>query len=343
MFSGARSVLGLDVGSESVKIVELTRRGRSVEVTAFARADLAGADKTRRAEIIRDLLLDGGFHSRRVVTAISGKSVVMRYLPIAATDGADVRKLVEEEAIRHVPFPIEECVFDFQRQGAAAAGEQESGNVLLVAARRTALEDHLRELESAGVQPSVIDVDVLALGNAYAQTRPKGQDHPDASLVTALLDIGAGKTSINIVRGSNSLFCREIPLGGLDFTQAIARRLGLGDADADSLKRDPGERAAEVAEATLPAIEDLCNEIRLSLDYFESRFEQAVGALVLCGGGSRLTGLTAEMERLFDKPVEIFDPFAGLRLEPTLDQGMAREWGPEMAVAAGLASRLETT
>jgi type IV pilus assembly protein PilM len=156
--------------------------------------------------------------------------------------------------------------------------------VLLVACKRAVIDEQLRVLALAGLHPEVVDVDVFALGNAFETAVRRGTGA--ASRVAALVDVGASKTSVNLVRADSSLFTREIHTGGDAFTTAVATRLGMKQAEAEALKRRPGPEAERVHGAVTTAVDDLASEIRLSFEYFENQFDLTIDEVLLSGGGS---------------------------------------------------------
>ena len=159
----------------------------------------------------------------------------------------------------------------------------------------------------------------------------------------ALVDIGATKTNINIMKGNTSYFSREVYLAGDDFTEAIARHLRIETVEAEELKRNPQGREPELEDALLPTLDDLANEIHLSFDYFENQFDQEVTDVLLSGGSVRTAGLTSVFERVFDTKVETWDPTENLDLRGDLiDLEELKAAACQLPIAVGLGSRLLT-
>jgi type IV pilus assembly protein PilM len=221
-----------------------------------------------------------------------------------------------------------------------AKGGAANMNVLLVAAKRSQIDDHLDLVSASGLMPEVIDVDPFALGNAWALATGVERRMEEAEKAMAFVDIGARKTTINIVRGDVSLFTREIYFGGMDFTAAIARTLNVESAEAEAMKRGSGDAADPMKEAVFPALDELGSEIQLSFDYFANTFEKTVDAIYLSGGGAKLAPLREGFERIFEKPTAIFNPFQSLKIDSGVDGAMLINNAPQLVVAVGLASRL---
>jgi len=332
-----RSLIGLDVGTKAVKAVELTWQGGPV-ITGFGYAELPSPDAV--PDTVARVLQENEFHTRRVVTAVSGKSVIVRYLTMFRMSPDDLRNAIRYEADKYIPFDVEEVVLDcqpFEAPGLGEVGPNEM-RVLLVACKRALVDEQLRILAGCGLQPEIVDVDVFALGNAFEIAVRSGAE---GDKVRALVDVGAGKTSVNVLRAGASLFTREIHSGGDAFTAAVANRLALKDAEAEQVKRRPGDQAERVRAAVTPAVDDLATEVRLSFEYFENQFDRGVDEVLLSGGGARLAGLADDLGRIVDRPTNAWDPTGDLAIaSDRVDVDALREHAGELAVAVGLASRL---
>ncbi len=334
-----RSLIGLDVGTRAVKAVELTWSGGYV-ITGFGYAELPSPDAV--ASTVARLFAENEFHTRRVVTSVSGKSVIVRYLTMFKMSPDDLRNAIRYEADKYIPFDVEEVVMDCQPFDAPGLGEVAPNEmrVLLVACKRALIDEQLRLLASTGLQPEIVDVDVFALGNAFETAVRTGAE---GEKVRALVDVGASKTSVNVLRAGASLFTREIHAGGDAFTSAIASRLSVKEAEAEALKRRPADRADRVHAAVAPAVDDLATEVRLSFEYFENQFDRGVDEVLLSGGGSRLAGLPEDLGRAVDRPTFPWDPTGDLPIAADrVDADGLREHASELAVAVGLASRLRS-
>ncbi len=344
MFKKQRSLVGLDIGAHCVKAVELTQYGNETVLTAYGQNEIVS--EGNRADAIIDLIQGRSFRTRRTCTAVSGKSVIVRYLTMIQMSDDDLKNAIKFEADKYIPFDVEEVVLDAQRladapgakTGKGAGGENEM-RVLLVAVKRSLIEEHVQLVQSIGLVPEIIDVDAFALGNAYEARAALAGDAADRAV--ALIDVGAGKTNINVVRGGTSYFTREIYLGGDDFTSAASKRLGCEVHQAEAMKRDPGENAEALRDAVAPSIEDLGNEIHLSFDYFENQFDRPVDDVLLSGGGARLPLVEQAFEKIFEKRTRRWDPTEELKVdESTVDVDALRENAGQLAVAVGLASRI---
>ncbi|MBN2489315.1 MAG: type IV pilus assembly protein PilM [Planctomycetes bacterium] len=340
----SKSIVGLDIGSHAVKAVELTQVGSDYVLTEYGKTQIYSEGSI--SDAIAELLSHCRFRTKRVVTAVSGKSVIVRYLSLVQMSDEELRSAIRFEADKYIPFDVDDVVLDCQKlhiaPGAAGidAGQDNEMRVLLVACKRSLVEDHFTLLSGLGLQPEIIDVDAFALGNAYDFMNRLGDNFADEDKVVALVDIGANKTNINIVCGNTSYFTREIYLGGDDFTGGIAKKLNLDLHEAEVLKRDPGEQIEEAKESVYPYIDDLGNEIRLSFDYYENQFDREVEEVYLSGGGARLVFLEEALEKTFEKKTTLWNPLQHLKSSDRVDRDLLEENAAQLAIAVGLASRL---
>ena len=334
-----KTLIGLDIGTRAVKAVELSVSPSGPVVTGFGIAPLTSPQAV--SETVLRVLQENEFHTRSVVTSVSGKSVIVRYLTMFKMSLADMRSAIRFEADKYIPFDAEDVALDchpFEVGGLADLADNET-RVLLVACKRAIIDEQMRILSEVGLEPLVVDVDVFALGNAFELAIQRG---PDAEqYVSALVDIGASKTSVNLMRGGTSLFTREIHTGGSSFTHTVATRLGLHEAEAEALKCNPGGDAERLRGAVSPAVDDLAAEVRLSFEYFENQFEMGIDEVLLSGGGSRLIGLESDLGRIFGRPTLTWDPTGDLPIAGgSVDVDALHNHIPELAVSVGLASRL---
>jgi len=336
-----KKVLGLDVGSFAVKAVELTASKGKIAITGIGHAEIPeGGDV---ADAIRQAISSGGLHTRRLVSAVSGRSVIVRDVPMPDMPIDELRTALQFEADKYIPFETADVTMDCQKLQPPASAEttqQREIRVRLAAVKRSVLDDHLRTLHEAGIKPFIVDYDCFALGNAFELQQILRGLEPDKEAV-ALVDIGQSKTSINIVKGDRSLFTREVYVAGQDLTNAIAQRLSLEGTELETTKRNPGDRLNELAEAVSATVDDLGNEMSLSLDYFENQFDDKVRAIYVSGGGSLLPGVVDKFASLFDRETLTWDPTEGIPLGSSrVADSQLTELGPRLSIALGLAARI---
>ncbi|MGH9759216.1 MAG: pilus assembly protein PilM, partial [Blastocatellia bacterium] len=215
-------------------------------------------------------------------------------------------------------------------------------DVLLVACKRDKIAQFTQVISQAGKQPVVVDVDAFALQNAYEVNY-----HPSAHQTVALLDIGASVMTINIVRGTTSVFARDISAGGNQYTDLLQKELHLTFEQAEALKRGAEVDPSLTMEQAQPAIQSVSEmlglEIQRTLDFFRSTAvdSPAIDHMLLAGGSSKVPQLTGYLSDKFQMPVDRFDSFRSIKFDrKRFDEEYLRELSPNMAVAVGLAVRV---
>jgi type IV pilus assembly protein PilM len=338
MLKQRKSIVGLDIGSSCIKAVELTREKFDYVITGYAQVEVNG--EAARQDAIAELMRVAKFRSKRIATAVSGKNVVFRYIGMPEMPEDKLVQAVRLEADKYIPFDVNDVELDAQKlaSGVDANGKNEM-KVLLVAAKKAVVSDHARMLIDLGLQPVAIGVDGFALGNAWELGDLVNPGVQEPGRTVALIDLGATKASINILRDNVSCFAREVPMGGQDLTNAIARRLGIEPAQAETLKREPGDQLAVVQEACSQVLEDLGNEVNLSFDFFENQFDGEVQEVWLTGGTALLPFLEESFEKIFEKRTKTWNPIEGLKVKADhVDVEALNQFAPQLAVAIGLAA-----
>lgn len=345
-----KSLVGLDIGSKCIKAVELAQSDNGFAIVGYAYRDLAAGEDLK--EVIKELFHSTGFNTKKVVTSISGRSVIVRYISMPEMSDVELRNAIKYEASKYIPFETDEVVLDCQKMDydmktgsgeTAAPAVSKEMRVILVAAKRNLIDDYLSMIESIGLWPYVIDLDSFALGNAFelqelfAENKNKGE----IGKSVALIDIGSSKTLLNIMFNVNSYFTREITIAGNDFTEAISKKMGLDLAQAEIRKCEPGDKLEEVKEAASGLLDDLLHEIRLSFDYFEHQFEKQIDLVYISGGSSHLVGLEEAFEKDFQKKPVIWNPLEHFEIaSDKINQTELNQHATQLAIAIGLASRI---
>lgn len=345
MFRKPKSLIGLDLGSQTLKAIEISLDGTEPVITGFARVEIPAGSE--RSVALGQLCEQGKFRTKSVATGVAGQNVVVRYISMVPMSDIELRQAIRFESDKYLPFDAQDVVLDCQRLERRTAGEGDAGNeeqisVVLVACQKSVIDSQLQEVILHGFQPSAVDVDVFALANAWELSSAGAAVAEDGTPVgVALVDVGALRTQINVLLGAETCFSREIGIAGGDMTQAIARRLGLDLCEAEAVKRTPGERDVEVTRAISPVLEDLVSEISLSLDYVENREGVRVEEVLLSGGGALAPGTVDFIEQALGRPTRLWNPLEGLRVDA--DRVNIEELeasAASLAVAIGLASRV---
>jgi type IV pilus assembly protein PilM len=234
-----RHLVGLDIGSRYIKAVQLTENNDKYTISNFGMAEIV--PPRTAADALMESFDARKFKTKRVVASVSGRSVTRPLRPHAPDDDDEIVNAAKYEMGKYIPVEVDEVIHDVQKLGMLEASGTQADpemRVLLVAARRSYIDDHVAVIEQAGLTPVILDVDAFALGNAYELGALINPQSMVPGRLIALADIGASKTSVHIMDETGPYFTREIYKGGDDFTGAIAARTGLGSHDAEALKRD---------------------------------------------------------------------------------------------------------
>jgi type IV pilus assembly protein PilM len=347
VFRRAKSLVGLDIGSSAVKAVELKPAGRGYRVAAYGSellppdsiVDGAIIDAAAVADAVRRLFESRGIRTRDVAASLSGSSVIVKKITLPAMSEAELADSIYWEAEQYIPFDIQDVNLDYQvLEPADKSAANGSIEVLLVAAKKEKIADYTGVISQAGRAAVVVDVDAFALQNAYEINYGI-----EPRTVVVLLNAGAGATNINILSGEQSVFTRDVSIGGNAYTEAIQRELNLPHEAADQLKRGVSVDGVSYDDArpVLRAVtENVMLEIQKTFDFFKATAEsERIDRIVVSGGASRAEGLTEMLAERFDAPVDTFDPFRKVAFDAKKLGGDPAEIGPTAAVAVGLALR----
>lgn len=343
MIRSKKSVVGLDLGTSVVKAVEITLEGQEPVITGFSRVELPPGGSLDEA--VRLVFKEGKFRSKRVVTGVSGQDTVVRYLSMPRMTDSELKLAIQFEADKLVASD-EDFIIDclpLEQPSEDGAPQSDTMKVLVAACQSDRLNDQARMIQSTGLVPIAIDLDLFAISNAWEMCVLPDSEGFDSSDIraTALVDVGAKATSINVMRGGTSCFSREIPIGGSNMTQAVARRLGVEGFEAEAIKRASEDHQAEVRTAIGPVLEDLASELMLSMDYVEHNEGLTVTEILLSGGGVLAPGAAEYIEQSVARPTRLWNPLEGLRVDVNrLDVEELEAWAPSLVVAVGLASRV---
>jgi type IV pilus assembly protein PilM len=340
--------MGLDIGSSAVKAIELKPYRKGYRVSAIgveplppdSIVDGAIIDGGAVADAVRRLFENKQFTSRDVAASLSGNSVIVKKITLPAMTEQELGESIYWEAEQYIPFDIQDVNLDYEILSPPGAGPgQGTMDVLLVAAKKDKIADYTNCITQAGRTPVVVDVDAFALQNAYEVNYGFQPGE-----VVALLNAGASATNINILNGAQSVFTRDISMGGNAFTEAVQRELGLPYELAEQLKKGQEVEGASYDEArpVLKAMTDnILLEVEKTFDFFKATASSdRIDRIVLSGGGSRVDGFGEALAARFNTEVIAFDPFRQVSVDAArLGLSSLEEVAPLAAVAVGLALR----
>ena len=348
MLRRAKSLVGLDIGSSAVKAVELKAAGKGYKVTAFGAesvppdsiVDGAIIDGAAVADAIRRVFDGNKIQTKDVAASLSGNAVIVKKITLPVMTEGELAESIYWEAEQYIPFDIQDVNLDYQilDPGDAANGKA-TMDVLLVAAKKEKIADYTGVIAQAGRSAVVVDVDAFALQNAFEVNYGI-----EPGRVVVLLNAGASATNINILQGDQSVFTRDISIGGNAYTEALQKELNLPFEQADQLKRgEPvdGVTFEDARPVLRAATENVMLEIQKTFDFFKATAaSDRIDRIVVSGGASRAEGFLEMLTERFEAPVELFDPFKNVAFDARRFQvGAVDAIAPTAAVAVGLALR----
>jgi len=345
LFKRSKPLVGLDIGSSSVKAVELSKSKKGYQITGFACETLGpdavvdGAimDSPAVADAIKRTLTMGKFNPKGVAAGVSGHSVIVKRVVLPVATEQEVDASIQFDAEQYIPFGLSEVNMDYQVVG-PADGDDPGMEVLLVAAKKDKIQNHTGVISLAGRTADVVDIDAFALQNAF-----EANYTVDPFSVVALLNIGASLMNINITKGGMPLFIRDVSVGGNQYTDILQKELQLSFQEAEDLKLGKTGDAAEVdmVQPLLESITDLLiMEVQKTFDFFKETYpNETISQVFICGGTARTIGLATKIQETFGYSAEVLNPLKSITFGPKVNAAQITSLGPALTVAVGLALR----
>lgn len=344
LFGKKQSLVGLDIGSHSVKAVELESQPNKTyrlvnwgvsQPLAEAIVDGEIMDRQLVTDAISNLLESRAIKARNVVAAVSGRAVIVKKITMNKLSADDAQQAIYWEAEQHVPYDINDVSLDFEILGAAPQDPKQM-QVLLVAAKKDMVMSFSDLIRESGLNPMIVDVDSFAAQNAIEANYDFAPDE-----VVAILNVGSEMTNINIVQGGVPYFTKDLQVGGNSFVEAAQRKFNLSQAEAAAAVRGESGSGLEVA----PVIEQACEGIATALERAQAYLRTAgeagpLNRILLCGGSSLTPGVPEFLNRRFNVPTEIVNPLQRIAYDPGLFAGQdVMKVAPLLTVGIGLALR----
>jgi len=327
-----RKLLGLDIGSHTIKAVQLQKRGEQLRLTHLVIKEIPTEIQEEADPVVRDemlaatiktLLKENKITTKNVISSIAGDSVIVRYVKLPKMSEDELKNVISYEAEQYIPLAIDQVILDFSILGEIEEEGIEKIEVLLVAAKEEIIDMHITLLHLAGLNPVLIDVDTFALQNAFEVNYGENTGE-----TIGLINIGAKLTTINILEDGVTHLTRDVAVAGNSFSREIQREFDVSFNEAEILKKEEGEvliesedimqmeipknddKSARIGEAITPILNKLVAEIQRSFDYYESTIRQkSISRIVLSGGAAKLKNLDKYLSEKFDVSVERNDPF----------------------------------
>ena len=348
----SKLALGLDIGSSSVKLVQLKDSKRGFVLEAFgvsplppeAIVDGALMNNGAIVDAIKQLVGQFKLKNREVAIGVSGHSVIIKKISMPRMTREELEESIQWEAEQYIPFDVKDVNIDVQilsgEGGDAGTGQMD---VLLVAAKKDMINDYTSVVAEAGLSPLVVDVDAFAVQNAFEinYDLPKGD-------TIVLVNAGASVVNINVLAKGLTTFTRDVTMGGNQFTEEIQKQLNVSYDEAEKLKvggdvqKDSDSVVPQEVERVIQGVADqLAGEIQRSLDFYSATAADShISKLYLSGGTAKIPALFKVIEQRVGVPVEIMNPFKGIELDNRrFDSNYVMDIAPSAAVGVGLALR----
>jgi type IV pilus assembly protein PilM len=348
LFSGSKKIVGLDIGSSSIKLAEVISSSHGYILNQFLQIPLPRGiivegvlvDVRELSLKLKEIFKNSGLRGRGIATSLSGNSVIVKKVTFAQMEEAELRDLIRDEGGKYLPFDnMDDVNYDFQILGDNEFNPNQM-DVIIVAAKKDIVNNYLDALVGAGLNVMIMDVDSFALETMYEANYKYENDE-----IVVIVNIGASITNINVIKGGMSIFTRDFTLGGNSITEALQEKYQITFEEAEKIKiecpSDSDQDNMELQNNILDFAEPICSEIERSIDYFRSTFGgENIKHVFLSGGSARISGLTAILSQRLNIETEIVNPLLEISYnKKNIDAKVLENIRPIAAVAIGLGLR----
>ena len=316
LFSGSKKLVGLDIGSNSIKLAEvdstpkghILNRFRQIPVPPGTIVDGVVEDPGALAATLKELFRNSGCKGKGVVTSLSGSSVIVKKVSLAQMEETELRGLIHDEAGKYLPFDnMDDVNYDFQILGDNEFNPNQM-DVIIVAAKKTDVSSYLDAITAAGLSVVIMDVDSFALETMYEANYEFENDE-----IVVIVNIGANLTNINVIKGGMSIFTRDFTIAGNAITEGLQEKYHVSAEEAESMKTEGAsgseQNGMELSNAILDCAEPICSEVERSVDYFRSTFGgDYIKHIYLSGGSSRIAGLAGHLSQRLNIETDLINP-----------------------------------
>ncbi|XOV87093.1 MAG: pilus assembly protein PilM [Pseudomonadota bacterium] len=346
---GPNTMLGLDISSTSVKLLELSRSGGKYRVESYGVEPLPEnavvekniADVEGVGEAISRLVARAKTKVKQVAVAVAGSAVITKTIEMPANLSEDeMENQLQVEADQYIPYPLDEVALDFEVLGPSPRSEDQV-EVLLAACRRENVEMRQAAVEIAGLKAKVVDIEAHCMQRAFNLVRAQFMDETgDDDQIIAIIDIGATMTTLSVLTDSGTPYTREQLFGGKQLTEEIQRRYSLSVEEAGLAKKQGGLPDDYESEVLQPFKEAVVQQVTRSLQFFySSSAYDDVDHIILAGGTASIDGLAAMVSAKLGTPTSMANPFVNMSLSSKVNEVNLGNDAPALMIACGLAMR----
>lgn len=326
-------VIGLHIGSSSIKCVEVTQDKEGIALSYAGIISVADAEPQSLQNSLRTVLKNISGASKNIRISLSGSSILARRIKLPLMTPNELKSAIRFEAEGHIPFPVAECLLEYQIL--STNNQEKSMDVLLVAAKKTYVMDWIKVLGDLGVKPELIDIDILSLMNAFEILSDAEKEKP-----YALLHIGHNASLFAIINEKKPFIVREIPCAGSSITKALAAIRSVTMEQAEIIKKEKTpELEADLQAATSKGLEPLIKELTHSISYFENEADGDLECVWLSGGGGFSSNLETFLSSRLNRKALFWDNTKKIKLLPSVDENFFKANSLAFSVALGLVLR----
>jgi len=339
-------LIGVDISSTAVKLLQLTQAGGRYRVEHYAVEPLPPNAVVEKniveveavGEAVKRALARSGAKTRFAAAAVAGSAVITKVIPMLADlSEEDLESQIESEASQYIPYPLDEVSLDFEVLG-PVKDNPEMMNVLLAASRTENVDVRVAALDIGGLAARVVDVEAFAMENAFRLLADQLSVARDATV--AVVDIGATMTTLIVLKNQRTIYTREQVFGGKQLTDEVMRRYGLSYEEAGLAKRQGGLPESYELEVLKPFKEAMVQQISRLLQFFFAGSEYSkVDQVVLAGGCASIAGIAEMVEEQLGMPAVVANPLAGMALSNRVQGQTLQQDAPALMIACGLAMR----
>lgn len=345
MFKKKENLVGLDIGSASIKAAEITQTKTGQKLMHFGLIDIAPGiiedgiikDFSSLSNSIKELLHKNNIKETNVAISLGGLSIIVKKINIKQMDENQLQDVIVQEAEQYIPFDINDIYLDFHILGDSDRDTNQM-SLLLVATRKEVVDNYVKLVQTVGLNPCVVDVDSLALQNIFQANYDTSDEN------VSLIDIGLTKTSLNILKNNTSIFIRDVPLGCGQINNKISSFVNCTLEEAEQIKHslNPDKISYEdLQEIISDVLSEWCIEIKRAFDFFYSTYpDDQIKKIFMSGGGGNIKQLYKLLADETSTQVEAINPFSNFLIdENRFDMKFIEKIAPQAAICMGLTLR----
>jgi len=343
-------LIGIDIGSYSIKIVEIEHKKKEkvlknigiayLPLLAVSPSGIRDSEAVKTA--ISNLFQNLKIKNKKVAIGLSASSIITKKISLVESEELNLEEVIKEEAERFIPFDMDEIYLDYDIMDTIYEENEEIARleIIVVASKKDLVESYVKILKEINLAPSIVDVDILAMQNVFELSNP----NIDIEKIYLLVDIGASTINTNAVKGNISLFIRSSQTGGISITKRIMKEFQIGFEEAEKIKFGiielEGDQKKKVRNIFRETVEEWVNEIRGNIQFIHNSYPgEEIEKIFITGGSTNILNLEKFFEKELELPVERLDPFSGLTIDKNIDPSYLDFIKAQSTIAVGLGLR----